>query len=82
MPTMSEPSPERVSIADLLDQIRILIGDARSAGNDPHYVMLATRAFEAVRAVKASEEKRGLPLLVLGMEVVRSDDPAAAPKVF
>ncbi len=72
----------RVSIADLLDEVRILIGTARNAGENPRYLMLANDPFEAVRAVKARDEQRGIPVLVLGMEVVRSDDPAAAPKVF
>jgi hypothetical protein len=35
-----------------------------------------------VRSVKASELARGVPLMVLGMEIVRRGDPKTCSKVF
>jgi hypothetical protein len=72
---------ERVSIAALLDDVRPLIARARNHGDHPRYLLLSGASFDAVRAVKASEAGR-MPLMVLGMELVRGDDPAATPKVF
>jgi hypothetical protein len=71
-----------VSIAALLDDVRPLITDARDNGEQPRFLLLAGDSFDAVRSVKASELARGVPLMVLGMEIVRGDDPATSPKVF
>ena len=55
---------------------------ARDHGEQPRYLLLAGDSFDAVRAVKAAEAARGVPVMVLGMEIVRGDDPATSPKVF
>ncbi len=79
---MSESAKNPVSIAALLDDIRPLIARARDHGEQPRYLLLAGDSFDAVRSVKAAEAARGVPLMVLGMEIVRGDDPATVPKVF
>jgi hypothetical protein len=79
---MPEAAAAPVSIAALLDDIRPLIAYARDHGEQPRYLLLAGDSFDAVRAVKAAEAARGVPVMVLGMEIVRGDDPATSPKVF
>ena len=79
---MSKSAKNPVSIAALLDDIRPLIARARDHGEQPRYLLLAGDSFDAVRSVKAAEAARGMPLMVLGMEIVRGDDPATVPKVF
>ena len=71
-----------VSIAALLDDVRPLITDAREQGGQPSFLLLAGDSFDAVRSVKAAELERGVPLMVLGMQIVRGDDPKTTPKVF
>ncbi len=71
-----------VSIAALLDDVRPLITDAREQGGQPRFLLLAGDSFDAVRSVKAAELERGVPLMVLGMQIVRGDDPKTTPKVF
>jgi len=71
-----------VSIAALLDDVRPLITDARDQGEQPRFLLLAGDSFDAVRSVKAAEAERGVPLMVLGMEIVRGDAPNLTPKVF
>ena len=70
---MPEAAAAPVSIAALLDDIRPLIAYARDHGEQPRYLLLAGDSFDAVR---------GVPVMVLGMEIVRGDDPATSPKVF
>jgi hypothetical protein len=79
---MPEAARTAVSIAALLDDIRPLIADARDHGQRPRYLLLASDSFDAVRTVKAADAARGVPVMVLGMEIVRGDDPATSPKVF
>ncbi len=79
---MPKSQSDPVSIAALLDDVRPLIAQARNHGQQPRYLLLAGDSFDAVRSVKAAEAARGMPLMVLGMEIVRGDDPATAPKVF
>ena len=79
---MAQPSAESVSIASLLEDIRPLIAEARRRGEQPRYVLLPAEGFEAVRSVKARDAERGVPVMVLGMEIVRSDDPSTSLKVF
>jgi len=75
-------SKEPVSLAALLDDVRPLIVEARDQGERPRFLLLGGEPFDAVRAVKAGEQARGLPLMVLGMEIVRGDEPRLTPKVF
>jgi hypothetical protein len=79
---MAQPSAEPVSIASLLDDVRPLIAQARRRGERPRYLLLPAGPFEAVRSLKARDAERGVPVMVLGMEIVRGDDPRTAPKVF
>jgi hypothetical protein len=70
------------SLAALLDEVRPLIVEARRGGANPRYLMLPREQYDAVEAVKAGDRERGMPMIVLGMEVVRADDAAAPPRVF
>jgi hypothetical protein len=79
---MPESAKPPVSIAALLDDVRPLIAHARNHGEHPRFLLLAGDSFDAVRTVKAAEAARGVPLMVLGMEIVRGDDPKTVPKVF
>ena len=79
---MTEPLDlSRPSIAQLLDSLRPLIDSAKSAG-DPRYLMLPPAEFDEVARYRQRDRAMGLPMLVLGLEIVRSDDPAAPPRVF
>lgn len=73
---------EPASLAALLDDVRPLVIAARERGDVPRYLMLGEAPFEAVARVKGVDRERGLPMIVLGLEIVRSDDPFAAPRVF
>ena len=70
------------SLAVLLDEVRPLIAQAREAGGQPRYVVLAKDAYDAVVAAKEIDRERGMPLMVLGMEVVLADAPIERPQVF
>ena len=70
------------SVAALLDEVRPLLVAARARGESPGYLMLAPAAFDAVAACRAADRELGVPMIVLGLEIVRSDDPAASPRVF
>jgi hypothetical protein len=70
------------SLATLLDEVRPLIMEARSKGEDPRYLVLPKTRYDAVVACKARDRELGMPMLVLGMEVVLGDDPSAKPRVF
>jgi len=76
------PSLEIASLATLLDDVRPLVVAARERGDHPCYLMLASASYDAVAQVKDGDRERGLPMIVLGLEIVRSDDPAARPRVF
>lgn len=70
------------SLATLLDEVRPLIVAARDRGEHPRYLLLDQPAFDAVAAVKDRDRERGMPMLVLGLEAVRADDPVAERRVF
>jgi hypothetical protein len=70
------------SIAALLDDVRSLVVAARARGESPSYLMLPPAAYDAVTACRAADARLGLAPAVLGMELVRSDDPGARPRVF
>jgi hypothetical protein len=71
-----------VSLAALLDDLRAQIVAARDRAETPRYVVLAPDAYDAVASVKGGDVARGMPMLVLGMEIVRAETPAAEPRVF
>jgi hypothetical protein len=73
---------DRASLAALLDDVRPLIVEARRNGEDPRYVMLPRASYDAVAACKEGDRERGMPMLVLGLEIVPADDALAAPRVF
>lgn len=79
---MPEAIAERTSLAALLDDVRPLIVAARGAGANPRYLVLPRTAYEAVAAVKGGDRERGMPMIVLGLEIVLADDPGATPQVF
>lgn len=70
------------SLAVLLDEVRPLIAQAREQGEQPRFVVLSKDAYDAVVAAKGIDRERGMPLMVLGMEVVLADAPIERPKVF
>jgi hypothetical protein len=70
------------SLATLLDEVRPLIMTARSKGEDPRYLALPKERYDAVAACKGSDRERGMPMLVLGMEIVPAEDPNAKPRVY
>jgi hypothetical protein len=76
------PVDDHPSLAALLDELRPLIVAARARGETPRYVVLGPAAYDAVEAVKAGDRRRGMPVIVLGLEIVRADEPGAAPRVF
>ncbi len=75
-------TPVNVSLAELLDDVRPLVVEARRAGENPRYLLLSHAPYDAVAACKAPDRARGMPMVVLGMEIVRADDPHAPPRVF
>ena len=70
------------SVAALLDEVRPLVVGARARGESPSYLMLPPAEYDAVAACRAPDRRLGMPMIVLGMEIVRADDPAARPRVF
>jgi hypothetical protein len=76
------PTAPETSLARLLDDVRPLIAQARERGERPRFIMLSPRDFDAVAECKGSDRKRHMPMLILGMEIVRSDDRDQAPRVF
>jgi len=76
------PADTTPSVAALLDDVRPLVVAARARGESPGYLMLAPAAYDAVAACRAADRRLGLPIIVLGLEIVRSDDAAAPPRVF
>jgi hypothetical protein len=71
-----------MSLAVLLDDVRPLITRAREDGEKPRFVVLSKDAYDAVAACKAGDRDRGMPIMVLGMEVVLADAPIERPQVF
>jgi hypothetical protein len=69
-------------LARLLDDVRPLIVEARQQGEKPRFLLLDRAAYEAVEACKKPDRDRGMPLMVLGMEIVRADAPQQSPRVF
>ena len=69
------------SLADLLDTIRPLIAAARTDGS-PRFVLVPPALFDAIYALRTRDRELGLPATILGLEIVRADDPNAAPRVF
>lgn len=70
------------SLAVLLDEVRPMIANARERGDHPRYVVLSQEAYDAVAACKRIDRERGMPMMVLGMEVVRADAPIQRARVF
>jgi hypothetical protein len=75
---MAEPA----SLTAVLDDLRPLIVAARDRGEHPRYVVLPPEQFALVAACKAGDREKGMPMLVLGLEVVSSDEPSRSPRVF
>ncbi len=76
------PADVHVSLAKLLDELRPLIVVSRARGEHPRYIALGQSAYDAVEAVKGADRKRGMPMIVLGLEIVRAGEAGAAPRVF
>jgi hypothetical protein len=70
------------SVALLLDEVRPLVAEARKRGEDPRFVLLSPQDFEAVADIKRPELARNMPMMILGMEIVLSDDASQKPSVF
>jgi hypothetical protein len=69
------------SLANLLDEVRPLLAEARLAGN-PRYVLVPPELYDVISGYRHRDREMGLPATVLGLEIVRADDPDAAPRVF
>jgi hypothetical protein len=69
-------------LARLLDDVRPLIVDARQQGERPRFLLLDRDAYDAVAACKRLDRERGMPMMVLGMEIVQADSPIPQPRVF
>jgi hypothetical protein len=69
------------SLAGLLDDVRPLIAEARLHGN-PRYVLVPPALFDVISGYRSRDREMGLAPTVLGLEIVRADDPDATPKVF
>jgi hypothetical protein len=69
------------SLTEVLDDVRPLVVGARERGEHPRYVELPPGPYAAVEACKAADREKGMPMLVLGLEVVPSGAPLGAPRV-
>jgi hypothetical protein len=69
------------SLAGLLDDVRPLLAEARLTSN-PRYVLVPPDLFDVIAAYRKRDREIGMPPTLLGLEIVRADDPHAAPKVF
>lgn len=69
-------------LAKLLDDVRPLIIEARQGGAKPRFIELPPDAYDAVATCKRPDGERGMPIMVLGMEVVRADARGTAPRVY
>lgn len=78
---MLERSEHRPSIAHLLDSIRPLIAEAKESGS-PRYLLLPAAEYDEVERFRVRDRALGVPMMLLGLEIVRADDPAATPRVF
>jgi hypothetical protein len=69
------------SIAQLLDSVRPLIAEAKDAGA-PRYLLLPPAEYDEIERFRKRDRELGVPLMLLGLEIVRADDPTATPRVF
>jgi hypothetical protein len=72
---VARPRVAVTSVARLLDQTRELIVQAVDRGERPQYLVVQPSLYEAVARAKAREISFGRPLRVLGLLLVRSEDP-------
>jgi hypothetical protein len=70
------------SLTAVLDDLRPLIVAARDRGERPRYVVLPPEPYALVAACKFADRDKGMPMLVLGLEVVPTDEPPRSPRVF
>jgi hypothetical protein len=70
-----------LSLAGLLDDLRPLAAEARLTGA-PRYVLVPPSYYDVIAGYRSRDRELGLPVTVLGLEVVRADDPNAALRVF
>lgn len=69
------PEAGAPSVARLLDETRELIVQAVDRGERPEYLLVHPALYEAVAGAKARELSFGRPLRLLGLLLVRSEDP-------
>ena len=74
--TVSPPS-----LAVLLDEVRPLLAAAREEGN-PRYVLVPPSIFDVIAGYRRRDREMGMPATLLGLEIVKADDPNASPRVF
>jgi hypothetical protein len=58
-----------VSVAVLVDNALRCVRAARGAGVEPGVLLISPDALRSLHEVKAAEQRRGLPLLLLGKRV-------------
>ncbi len=74
-------TPNAPSLAALLDEVRPMLAEARETGN-PRYVLIPPSLFDIISGYRKRDREMGLPPTVLGLEIVKADDPHASPRVF
>jgi hypothetical protein len=63
------------SLASLVDEARSRLEDLEVRGYRPTRFAVPRADYDSVVAVRAAELRRGIPLLLLGLDVVPVDDP-------
>jgi hypothetical protein len=67
------PSSADPSVAEMLDDVRDLLVEAREAGERPTGLVLTPKLFRAVMTAKAREAERGNRIVLFGMELYAPD---------
>jgi hypothetical protein len=70
------------SLAALLDEVRPLLARAREEAGNPRYVLVPPSLYDVISGYRTRDREMGMPATVLGLEIVKSDDPLATPRVF
>lgn len=67
------PSSLDPSVAEMLDDVRDLLVEARDQGERPTGLVLTPKLFRAVMEAKARESARGNRIVLFGMELFAPD---------
>ncbi len=75
----ADPAP---SLAALLDDLRPLLARAREDAGNPRYVLVPPLIFDVIAGYRRRDREMGMPATILGLEIVRADDPLATLRIF